>query len=254
MYPQPYVAIREQVVEVLQGLISKDDPYHYKHARRFARTLEVILDQKPSGKLLEVGTSGVLPKALEILAPDVEVHVTEYANKSSVGLYDEKYPSYRGNLEKHNLQVEDETFSFIICSEVVEHMEQDPMAMLAELNKVAKPNAKLVLTTPNITSSRNISKMLRGLDPYFYMQYRKSGSTDRHNYEYTVFSIAKLLNGAGFTGSAWTEDTFELPKNEDILKLRAMGYPIKHVGDNIFCVAQKEGPVVDRYPSPIYQD
>ena len=69
MYPQPYVAIRAEVVEVLQGLISKDDPYHYKHARRFARTLEVILDQKPSGKLLEVGTSGVLPKALEILAP-----------------------------------------------------------------------------------------------------------------------------------------------------------------------------------------
>lgn len=254
MYPQPYVAIRPQVAEVLQSLINKDDDYHLKHARRFARTLEVILDQKPSGKLLEVGTSGVLPKALEILAPDVEVHVTQYSTKRDKSLYDGKFSSYHGNLEKHKLQVEDETFSFITCCEVVEHMEQDPMAMLAELNRVSKPNAKLVLTTPNITSSLNISKMLRGLDPYFYMQYRKSGSTDRHNYEYTVFSIAKLLNGAGFTGSAWTEDTFALPKNEDVLKLRGLGYPIKHVGDNIFCVATKEGPVVDRYPSPIYQD
>lgn len=254
MYQNPYAGIRSDVREVLTELIPEEDIYHKTHARRFARTLEVLLDQKPSGKLLEVGTSGVLPNALATLSPDVEVHVTEYATKRGKSIYHDKHTSYQGNLEKHKLQVEDETFSFIICSEVVEHMEQDPMFMLSELNRVCRTGGTLVLTTPNITSSHNISKMLRGLDPYFYMQYRASGGSDRHNYEYSLFSISKLIKAAGFSGSGWTEDTFEHGNNTDVLKLRTMGYPLPHVGDNIFCVGKKVGPVVDRFPSGIYQD
>lgn len=250
----PYAGIRPDVVSVLSDLIHPDDEYHYKHARRFARTLEVILDQKPSGKFLELGTSGVMAVALKALVPSLEVHVTEYSNKKSTDVFLNEFPSYHLNLEKHKLPVEDETFDFVSCCEVVEHLEQDPMFMFEEINRVSKMKATLVLTTPNITSSQNISKMLRCIDPYFYMQYRKSGTLDRHNYEYSLFSISKLIKSAGFSGSGWTEDSFQQSNQEDILKLRGLGYSLPHIGDNIFCVAKKKGPVLDRYPAGIYED
>lgn len=250
----PYAGIRPEVEKVLSELISKDDDYHYKHARRFARTLEIILDQKPSGKFLELGTSGVMAMALKQLVPSLEIHVTEYSNNPHTDEFLGEFPSYHLNLEKDKLPVDLETFDFISCCEVVEHLEQDPMFMFEEINRVSKTKATLVLTTPNITSSQNIAKMLRCIDPYFYMQYRKSGTLDRHNYEYSLFSISKMIKAAGFTGSGWTEDTFQPSNNEDILKLRGLGYSLPHIGDNIFCVAKKNGPVVDRYPAGIYED
>jgi ubiquinone/menaquinone biosynthesis C-methylase UbiE len=250
----PYAGIRPEVASILSDLIQPEDDYHYKHARRFARTLEVILDQKPFGKFLELGTSGVMAMALKELVPDLEIHVTEYSNKPSTSTFHGDFPSYHLNLEKHKLPVEVDTFDFVSCCEVVEHLEQDPMFMFQEINRISKTKATLILTTPNITSSNNIAKMLRCIDPYFYMQYRKSGNPDRHNYEYSLFSISKLIKSAGFTGSGWTEDTFDVPNSQDILKLRGLGYSLPHIGDNIFCVAKKNGPVVERYPAGIYED
>lgn len=221
------------------------------------------MDQNPStGKLLEVGTSTIIPIVLDLLLPRLEVHVTDYdLTKSKKGfktlqLADNirKVPAYRVNLETTPLPVEDETFDYIMCSEVIEHMEQDPMFMLAELNRVMKPGGMLILTTPNIASSQGISRILQGIDPYFYMQYRHAGTLDRHNYEYTIYSLTKVLQAAGFDGSAWTEDTFSAPAQLPVEQLKRLGYPMQHLGDNIFTVAKKIGPVANRHPSVIYVD
>lgn len=247
----------------LRDLIPQNDPYLRTHHTRYARTLSVLMDQNPStGKLLEVGTSTIIPIVLDLLLPRLEVHVTDYdLTKSKKGfktlqLADNirKVPAYRVNLETTPLPVEDETFDYIMCSEVIEHMEQDPMFMLAELNRVMKPGGMLILTTPNIASSQGISRILQGIDPYFYMQYRHAGTLDRHNYEYTIYSLTKVLQAAGFDGSAWTEDTFSAPAQLPVEQLKRLGYPMQHLGDNIFTVAKKIGPVANRHPSVIYVD
>lgn len=221
------------------------------------------MDQSPyNGKLLEVGTSKIIPVILNILTPRLEVHVTEYDLKKAQKGYStfqfkdnvRKVPTYRVNLETTPLPAEDETFDYIMCSEVIEHMEQDPMFMLAELNRVLKPGGMLILTTPNVASSQGINRMLKGVDPYFYMQYRHAGTLDRHNYEYTIYSLTKVLQAAGFDGSAWTEDTFAPPAQLPVQQLKALGYPMEHLGDNIFSISKKIGPVVDRHPSVIYVD
>jgi len=251
------------VAKYLKKLIPRDDPYLRVHHTRYARTLSVLLDQKPfAGKLLEVGTSSIIPIILKLIVPKLDIHVTEYnLDKPAVGTktiqlleYVRSVPVYRVNLETTPLPVEDETFDYVLCSEVLEHMEQDPMFMLAELNRVLKPGGVLVLTTPNIASSSGVSRMLKGIDPYFYMQYRKAGTLDRHNYEYTVFSLSNVLHSAGFDGSAWTEDVFSVPASLPVLGLMALGFPMNHLGDSIFSVSRKVGPVVDRYPSIIYSD
>jgi len=255
--------VYKNVSDLLGELISSDDAYHKTHKRRLGRTISVLLDEQPtSGKLLETGTSHVFPLALKELVPKLQVHVTEFdLSKSEKGkitfTHGERSrtcPVYRINLETTPIPAEDETFDYVLCSEVIEHMEQDPMFMMSEINRVLKPGGILLLTTPNILSSHAITKMLRGEDPYFYMQYRKAGTLDRHNYEYSLNTISQVLKASGFSGRGWTEDTFGAPAMESVAKLLSHGFEIRNVGDNIFCVAKKVGPVVDRYPGVLYSD
>lgn len=253
----------KNVQELVEKIASPANPYHKTHVKRYGRTLSVLVDQSPTkGKLLEIGTSGVYPLVLQELVPDLQVHVTDYdltkAPKGSMtitqGERSRKVPVYRVDIETTALPVADKTFDYIICGEVIEHMERDPMFMMSEINRVMKTGGTLIVTTPNINSASNISKMLRGGDPYFYMQYRKAGTLDRHNYEYSLKTMGAVLRASGFSGTGWTEDSFGESPTQDVLALASLGYDMSQVRDNIFCVARKVGPVVDRYPEPLYAD
>lgn len=262
MFSHPYKNIPRSIQDILDNIILPKDYYHNTHKRRMARTLDVLLQEPLEGKILELGTSKVIPLSLKTLVPQLEVHVTDFDLEQpetgvmdmSLGSESGSFPVYRVDLETQFLPVEDESFDFVLCCEVIEHMEVDPMFMMSEINRVLKPNGVLILTTPNITSSRAIWKILRGMEPHFYMQYRHKPSLYRHNYEYSMLSMVSVLKAAGFSGKVWTEDSFEDPELEDVLKLREMGYALSSVGDNIFAVVRKVSPVVDRHPSVIYAD
>lgn len=251
-----------EILHAIKSLIPFNDLYLKSHERRLSRTLQVLLDQRPSGKILELGTSSLIPLVLDKVAPSLEIHVTDFDISSdskgemilSLEGQSVTVPVYRLDLETQIIPVDDDTFDVVLCCEVIEHLELDPMHMMAEINRVLKPNGLLVLTTPNATSSRAIHKILRGIEPYFYMQYRHKPALYRHNYEYSVYSLTKVLQAAGFDGKVWTEDSFYEPELADIEKLRGLGYTLSHIGDNIFVVARKIGPVVDRHPAVIYAD
>jgi SAM-dependent methyltransferase len=261
MINEPYSGVPDKISDVLKPLI-ENIAYNQTHERRHARTLQVLLDNFKSGSLLELGTSAVIPVALSELAPDIEVSVTNFdssllvdskitltAGKKSVTV-----PAYSLDLESEPLPVKDGSFDAVLCSEVIEHLDVDPMYMLVEINRVLKKDGYLFLTTPNATSTHGIWKILRNIEPYFYMQYQSDRSPYRHNYEYSVWSLTKLLEAAGFKIDIWTENSFEEPEMGDIGKLREIGYPLPEIliGDNIFVVARKSGPVVDRHPEPVY--
>ena len=260
MYSNPYGGISADVAGVLQELISPEDEYHTVHTRRMARTLEVFKDQNPKGKVLELGGSGVFTVAMQRLMPHLEIEVTNFDRSQPVvhefvpRLTPENFTftAYNINLEEEQIPVERETYDWVICCEVVEHMDVDPMFMLSEVNRVTKRRGHLLLTTPNITSSRSIDKILHGVEPYFFMQYHRDRSPYRHNYEYSVISISKVLTAAGYVSEIWTEDTFEDPFFRSIEKLKTIGITIPHIGDNIFAISTKEGPVRERYPGVIY--
>jgi hypothetical protein len=96
--------------------------------------------------------------------------------------------------------------------------------------------------------------MLRGYDPYFYMQYYADRSPYRHNYEYGIRSLYPLLVAAGFEGELWTEDSFEDPVLVDLPKLAGAGYEVDlgRMGDNLYAAVRKVSGVVNRYPAPVY--
>ena len=262
VFTNPNNGIPEDITRLYEAMTSKNDSYLQGHARRTMRTVQVLLDEKPKGKLLELGTSKVIPLLLQELQPELEVYVTDFdltkeekGNISiSLGEYNRDVPVYRVDLEQQALPIESETFDYVLCCEVIEHMELDPMFMMSEINRILKLQGTLILTTPNITSSRALWKILRGMEPHFYMQYRKTPSYHRHNYEYSVSGLRSVMKAAGFGGDVWSEDSFENPIIEDVTRLREIGYPLVDIGDNIFAVVKKHRDVINRYPSVIYAD
>ena len=94
--------------------------------------------------------------------------------------------------------------------------------------------------------------MVNGVEPYFYMQYHKTREYHRHNYEYSARSLEKLLMYAGLTSDVWTEDLFEEGMPDVVERLRAAGFMIRNVGDNLIAVGTKTSPVIDRWPHGFY--
>ena len=101
--------------------------------------------------------------------------------------------------EKDRFPYDDGYFSTVLCCELVEHLTEDPMHMMAEINRILRPGGHLVLTTPNIGSLRAIAAILTGYHPGFFPAYirpRVEGEEPeaRHNREYTAREIALLVS------------------------------------------------------------
>ena len=61
----------------------------------------------------------------------------------------------------------DEYFATVICGELIEHLFEDPMHLMSEINRILKPGGHVVLTTPNICSLRAMAAILQGYHPGF---------------------------------------------------------------------------------------
>jgi SAM-dependent methyltransferase len=102
------------------------------------------------------------------------------------------------DVEREDLPFPDETFAGALCCEVLEHLTTDPVAMLAEIHRVLRPDGWLVLTTPNVASLANVLDLVHGRN--IYRPYELAfGPTWRHNREYTPAEVGELLAGCGFS-------------------------------------------------------
>ena len=265
---KPFLGISDAVVRSAKPLLDADD-YHITHSARLARTAhilrEMVAEVGEDCKVLELGTSGFIPVVLKSLFPSVTIDVTNFdtavasegesvSYECEVGLAGRSVGvrAFPIDLEYDLIPIDNETYDIVVCCEVIEHMEIDPMFMLAEVNRVLKTNGKLFVSTPNILSSRGFTKMLEGHAPYFFMQYHANREYHRHNYEYSVKQLWSVLKCAGFDPTVWTEDLFEDGLVHAVDALRDAGFKIDHVGDNILSIATKISEVVERYPRGLY--
>lgn len=260
MRTQKLLGVSDQVRHAVREILDGADEYHQAHKTRLLRTADILYKEAPSGKLLELGTSGFIPLVCDRLFPNLEVHASHFDKNSkptqdinfTVGEKSIEVKCYSHDLEYGMFPVKDGTYDFVMCCEVLEHMEIDPMHMLSEVNRVLKPGGTLLLTTPNITSSRALSKILSGVEPYFYMQYHKNREYHRHNYEYSARTLKRLLECAGFNVDVWSEDLFEDGLPGFVESLKKAGFEIEETGDNLIAVGDKISGVVDRHPVGIY--
>lgn len=249
--------------QAIAALPEDERPYFTTHAHRLATTFGYVPFGASSMAALEVGSSGIV---LSLLAHQLRYSVvrgTVHEASAPSGLVErpfaceggtESYLCSNGDLEVDSLAFPGEAFDVVLCCEVIEHMARDPMHVLAEVNRVLKPGGLLVLTTPNVTGYRGLAAILAGYMPYLYASYCRSGSLDRHHIEYSPHEILALMSAAGFeVRTLTTHDSWSSPDPKVVELVEANGYPPWLRGDNIFAVGLKAGPVVDRYPTIMYE-
>jgi len=165
------------------------------------------------------------------------------------------------DVEREEFPHADESFDVVLCLEVLEHLSIDPMAMMAEVNRVLRPGGTFVLTTPNAVRYANIVSALLGDQPYGWAPYNGFDG-NRHNREYTPSEVDRLFRAAGLTPHEVT--TFgSKPRGaiRSAMKTLVAGAvlpivtcPPRWRRDVILAAGEKTSSVVDRRPSWLYFD
>lgn len=163
------------------------------------------------------------------------------------------------DIERERFPHADNSFDLVLCLEVLEHLAIDPMAMMAEVNRVLKPGGLFILSTPNAVRCSNVVNILLGEHPLGWTQYNGI-DTNRHNREYTPSEVIQLFQAAGIpTVETVTFGAKRRGRIRDLLRgLVATGLfflpgcPRRWRRDVILAVGRRTSPVRDRKPSWLY--
>jgi SAM-dependent methyltransferase len=163
------------------------------------------------------------------------------------------------NAEKDRYPYSDSHFATVICCELFEHLSEDPMYLLSEVNRILRTGGHLVLSTPNIASVRSVAAVLRGNHPGLYQQFmrpREGGVDPRHAREYTPQELKLAFEAAGFeverleTGPYGEKEPAGYEWAEQLLRERKLATDLR--GDTVHVVGRKTGPVRERFPAWLY--
>jgi 2-polyprenyl-3-methyl-5-hydroxy-6-metoxy-1,4-benzoquinol methylase len=175
----------------------------------FNRFFESKFDDKV---VLEISAFlGVMDIALAKMGCEVHTYdIPEFQNNSSLNkLYNEYnvHPS-SGNVAevwKNGLPFPDNYFDAVIFSEVIEHLNFNPLPLFQEMNRILKKNGILYITTPNQVNLMNRFKIISGrsirnsiTDSVIQVDQTKQTICGIHWREYTLSELTELLHFTGF--------------------------------------------------------
>lgn len=242
--------------------------YAETHLGRLLRTLELVPKGGPADRILEMGAYMQITPALHTCCGYGEVRgcylgppgTTE--EKTVVSATGERFscPIDLFNAESDPFPYPDGHFQTVVCGELFEHLCEDPMHMIAEVNRILAPRGCLLLSTPNICSLRSVAAVLKGYHPGLYSQFtaRIGGNRaePRHAREYTPGEIQQVLEAGGFTVELIETGSYGLERPEDwdwtVPLLEQHGLHTELRGDVIHALGRKAGPVRERYPAWLY--
>ncbi len=268
---EPEVIQKVEVpLEYLAGFAANEDSRKYleTHETRLVKTLEITPPGGPCDRVLEMGAYLQITPALKTKLGYGEVRGCYYGKLGRTDLREVESADgevFRCQIdhfdaEKDPFPYQNGYFSTVLCGELIEHLFEDPMHLMSEVNRILKPGGHFVLTTPNVVALRGISAILQGYHPGFFHSYIKpaeSGEVDaRHNREYTPREIHKLLDNSGFevvrleTGEFRDEPHPEFGWVQHLLKTYWLETDLR--GDGIYAVGRKTGEVRERYPDWLY--
>ena len=243
-------------------------PYIERHLARLVRTLEITPPGSKDRTVLEMGAYMQITPALATKLGYGEVRGSYLGPLGTRQHKRVRLPNGENfecaidlfDAEKDPYPYADESFSTVLCCELLEHLHEDPMHMMGEINRILKPGGHLVLSTPNICSLRAVGAVLLGYHPGLFHQYIKpneQGDVEpRHSREYTPRDVQQLLEAAGFsverleTGPYAVQRTAEYEWVKHVI--RRYDVPSHLRGEAIYAVGKKINGVEDRYPLGLY--
>jgi ubiquinone/menaquinone biosynthesis C-methylase UbiE len=205
-------------------------------AKNFTNWLYSKYKPHIKGRILEV-SSGVGTYALKIIKdfPKNDLTLTEYSeedvNELKIRFKNEKIRCKKLDMNKKMdfERIGEEKFDTIICSNVLEHIENDDFA-LSECYKILNKNGKLVLVVPqNPKLYSNQDKALR-----HYRRYSRSELIRK--IEKNGFKIISLknFNNLGILGWKMNKNSNKTENNPKLIKIFNIIIPlIKTIDDSI---------------------
>lgn len=160
------------------------------------------LDKVPAGKLLDAGCAyGTMSGYLKEAGWDV------YALDAMASLSSKKWWDKQGiEFAEVNLEINDVPwgeFDFILFTEVIEHLNYNPVPVIERLYKALKPGGRIICTTP-MKELQGIIHPIEGRYRH-YLHYRDiplpwNGYKfdDDHHYFYARNELAQLFHEVGF--------------------------------------------------------
>jgi 2-polyprenyl-3-methyl-5-hydroxy-6-metoxy-1,4-benzoquinol methylase len=226
---------------------------------RFRTTMALVPELAPGARVLELGSNPyyltrlLLRRGLDVTcanwfsgAPGRFEHVlvNHTTGATTTIVYD------HFNVEHHPFPYADEAFDLVLCCEILEHLPNDPTHMLAEIHRVSRPGASLLVTTPNAARAENVERILRGENVYEHLS--GYGVYGRHNRVYTLPELRSFVTDIGFdVERLFSRDTYWRPEGDWPVPATA---DQRHRGDTLFLLAQR-GTEATRwsYPGWLYQ-
>ncbi len=242
--------------------------YLETHITRLARTLALVPQPGPTGRVLELGCYGQITPFLQRLCGYREVRGAYYGPNGRVDRKSIEFPDGRFDfsVDLFNADLEpfpypDGHFDLVIAGEIIEHLLHDPMHLLLESRRVLMEGGTVLLSTPNTASVTSVAKVLNADDnPQIYPYYQRTLPGAQleigHMREYTVPEIGQLMKAAGLEVRAlFTTFNPEYEHHRHFLRfLESNGFSTENRGEQIWCLAVKRSALpVDRYPAFLYR-
>ncbi len=261
----------DQLKEDLGKWVLEDDPhkelinYLQEDFFRFCYTLHLVPQEE--GKLLELGANPYFTTRLLKCLRNYELTLANYFGQTTSTQAiqkafhkdtqeEEVFTFDLFNSEKDRFPYEDESFDVTLYCEILEHLTNDPVAVISELSRTLKTGGHLILTTPNVGRMSNIIRMLKGQS--IYDPYSGYGPYGRHNREYTISEVQHLLalNGfaieEGFT--ATVTPRWLTTQNRWAIRVLQFFIGRPHdLGEYTFIRAKKIAPCPEKRSSHIYR-
>jgi glycosyltransferase involved in cell wall biosynthesis/SAM-dependent methyltransferase len=241
--------------------------YFNGHRERLVRTLQLIPPATGAESILEIGCymqiTPVLAKSLEYSRVR-GCHLGKAGTSHQSSAMSSDGETFECTIDLFDAETDpfpypDLSFSTVVCGEVLEHLEHDPVHMMMEIHRILKPEGILVLTTPNIVSQRAVANVLKGTHPASFNRYTRPQPggihPPGHSREYTPDEIRLLLSDCGFIPLRIETGSYSAAAESHPAIGRMMersGFPMELRGDCIYAVARKETLPRKRFPGWLY--
>jgi 2-polyprenyl-3-methyl-5-hydroxy-6-metoxy-1,4-benzoquinol methylase len=208
-------------------------------------------------RVLEISSFlGVVDIALAKIGCEVYTYdIPEFQKNSTLNkLYAEfaVHPSsgYLHEVWKNGLPYPDNYFDAVILSEVIEHLNFNPLPLLQEINRIIKKDCILYITTPNQVNLINRIKILLGrsirnsiYDSVTQLDENRKTICGIHWREYTLSELIQLLEITGFTITTYRYSFMAKKPTSPLHKkifYEICGLLFPSLGDSITVIARKK--------------
>ena len=180
---------------------SKD--YFRGQKDRYARSLGLVKRYCPKqSKILEVGS---MPFHFTLLLKELGYNIIcidKNPSRESKFIKTNNLEIKRCNIETDKLPLNDKSFDRVLFMETFEHLYQNPIFALKEINRVMKKDGLLILTTPNAYSLKRVTHFFlgKGLGENPYNEFDKLNWAGHlgHIREYSKPELKFFLKKMGF--------------------------------------------------------